>query len=291
MRLFFVFFLFAAVTLSSCSFRSIHTYPDITYMENGFLGDLPEKSLTVYAPRKKRGTYPVFVFIHGGSWRSGNKEKYIPLGKRFARKGLVTVIIDYPLSPTYKVHAMGKASAKAVNWVHTHIGEYGGDPDRIFVSGHSAGGHLAALISVRDEYFDSVGVAENPIRGAVLIDPAGLDMYTYLVEANNAPGTSHNRSFTDDPQVWKDTSPMYHLHGDMPPMMIMVGGRTEPSIIQGSERFMEAHQPFEPIPRYYLQKRKKHIPMILQFLYTPSRAYRWVLGFIHEIGDDANDIP
>ena len=191
------------------------------------------------------------------------------------------VIMDYPLAPAYKVNAMAKASAKGIQWVYDHIAAYGGDPEQIYVSGHSAGGHLSALVAVRDEYFDTLGIS-NPIAGAVLIDPAGLDMYSYLVEANNAPGTSHRRAFTDDPQVWKDTSPIYHLHAGMPPMMIMVGGRTEPSIPIGVDRFREAHKPFDPQPLYYFQKRKKHIPMIVQFLYTPSRAYRWVLEFLRQ---------
>jgi acetyl esterase/lipase len=266
---------------SSCSLNRVSRSMDITYMEEGFLGELPEKQLNVFAPRNQKYTYPVMLFIHGGSWRSGKKELYMRLGNRFARRKVVMVIMDYPLAPGYKVHAMAKASAKGVQWVQENIASYGGDPEQIYVSGHSAGGHLSALITVRDEYFDSLGM-DNPIAGAILIDPAGLDMYSYLVEANNAPGTSHRRAFTDDPQVWKDTSPMYHLHEGMPPMMIMVGGRTEPSIPVGVERFREAYQPFDPQPLYYFQKRKKHIPMIVQFLYTPSRAYPWVLDFLNQ---------
>lgn len=273
--------LFTLVFSSSCSLNRVTRSMDITYMEEGFLGELPEKKLNVIAPRNQKYTYPVMLFIHGGSWRSGKKELYTRLGNRFARRKVVMVIMDYPLAPEYKVHAMAKASANAVEWVHENIASYGGDPDQIYVSGHSAGGHLSALISVRDEYFDTLGM-DNPIAGAVLIDPAGLDMYSYLVKANNAPGTSHRRAFTDDPQVWKDTSPMYHLHEEMPPMMIMVGGRTEPSIPIGVERFREAYQLFDPQPLYYFQKRKKHVPMIVQFFYTPSRAYRWVLDFLNQ---------
>lgn len=250
-------------------------------MEEGFLEQLPEKQLNVFAPKNRNYTYPVLLFIHGGSWRSGNKELYTRLGKRFARRKVVMVIMDYPLAPDYKVNVMAKASARGVQWVHDNIAVYGGDPEQIYVSGHSAGGHLAALVAVRDEYFDTLGIS-NPIAGAVLIDPAGLDMYSYLIESNIAPGTSHRRAFTDDPEVWKDTSPMYHLHGEMPPMMIMVGGRTEPSIPIGVNRFREAYKPFDPQPLYYFQKRKKHIPMIVQFLYTPSRVFKWVLDFVHQ---------
>jgi pimeloyl-ACP methyl ester carboxylesterase len=93
-----------------------------------------------------------------------------------ARKGVLTVIIEYPLSPEAQYQQMATASAKAVQWVKENIKGFGGDPDRIFVSGHSAGGHLAALISIRPEYFDSLSLP-NPIKGLILIDAAGLDMY------------------------------------------------------------------------------------------------------------------
>jgi acetyl esterase/lipase len=203
-------FIFFAVTSFSCSFKGIHRSKEITYMENGFLGSLPEKKLNVFAPKNTDGSNDVMLFIHGGSWDSGNKDIYNFLGARLARKGIVAVIIDYPLSPDYQVHDMAKASAQAVRWAVENIKTYGGSPDKIYVSGHSAGGHLASLISVRDEYFDTLGVA-NPIKGTILIDAAGLDMYWFLKEMNYAPGTQYLRAFTDNPQVWKDTSPIYYL--------------------------------------------------------------------------------
>lgn len=266
---------------TACSLNRVTKYMDIVYMEEGHLEGLPEKRLNIFAPRNTSYTYPVLLFIHGGSWRSGKKELYSRLGSRFARRNVVMVIMDYPLAPEYKVNDMALAAARGTQWVFENIANYGGDPEQIYVSGHSAGGHLAGLISVRDEYFDTLRMS-NPIAGAVLIDPAGLDMYSYLVEANNPPGTSHRRAFTDDPQVWKDTSPIYYLHDGMPPMMIMVGGKTEPSILVGVDRFLTAHKTYEPQPLYYFQKNKRHVPMIVQFIYTPSRAYRWVLDFLFQ---------
>ncbi|SMD43436.1 Esterase/lipase [Aquiflexum balticum DSM 16537] len=263
----------------SCSFKGVHRSKEITYLENGFLGNLPEKQLNVFAPKKANGSNPVLLFIHGGSWDSGNKDIYNFLGSRLARKGIVAVIIDYPLSPDYQVHDMAKASAQAVNWVNENINTYGGDPERIFVSGHSAGGHLASLISVRDEYFDTLGV-ENPTKGTVLIDAAGLDMYWFLKEMNYAPGTEYLWAFTDDPQVWKDTSPIYYLDKKDPPMLIMMGGRTLPGIEKTTERFLEEYKKIEPEPNFHLQKRKKHKPMIVQFIYSPNKVYKWIGEFM-----------
>jgi len=266
----------------SCSLRGITVSENITYMDDGYLGEMPEKRLNIFSPKKIKEALPVLVFIHGGSWRSGSKEKYSFIAKRWARRNIVTVIIDYPLSPEYKIHSMAKASAKALNWVEENIADYGGDPKKIVVSGHSAGGHLASLIAIRDNYFDSLGV-KSPIAAAVLIDAAGFDMYHYLKEKNNAPGTSHLKTFTDSPEVWKDTSPIYFLHDNMPPMLIMMGGKTYESILVGTDRFMKEYKKFEPEPNFKVQKNKRHIPMMLQMAYTKGRGFRWVTNFVKSV--------
>jgi len=274
-------FIILGIVSFSCSFRAVQRSKDITYMEKGFLGNLPEKQLNVFAPKNADGSNDVMLFIYGGSWDSGKKEIYNFLGSRLARKGIVAVIIDYPLSPDYQVHDMAKAAAQAVRWTEENIKTYGGSPDKIYVSGHSAGGHLASLISVRDEYFDTLGV-ENPIKGTILIDAAGLDMYWFLKEMNYAPGTQYLRAFTDNPQVWKDTSPIYYLDEKDPPMLIMMGGKTLPGIEKTTERFLEEYKKINPEPNFYLQKGKKHKPMIVQFIYTPSKVYRWIEDFMEE---------
>ena len=275
------YLLFTLLTIISfsCSFRAVQGSKDISYMENGFLGNLPEKQLNVFAPKNADGNNEVMLFIHGGSWNSGNKDTYNFLGTRLAKKGTVAVTIDYPLSPEYQIHDMAKAAAQAVNWVNENIKNYGGNPERIFVSGHSAGGHLASLISVRDEYFDTLGV-ENPIKGTILIDAAGLDMYWFLNEMNYAPGTEYLQAFTDDPHVWKDNSPIYFLDKKDPPMLIMMGGRTLPGIEKTTERFLEEYKKIEPKPNFHLQKRKKHKGMIVQFIYSPNKAYKWIGEFL-----------
>ncbi len=266
---------------SSCSFNKVVRTKNITYMEEGFLGDLPEMKLNVFAPKNASGDQDVLVFFYGGSWNSGKKEIYDFLGNRLARKGVVAVIADYPLSPEYQVHDMAKSTAQAVKWTSENITGFGGDSNKIFVAGHSAGGHLASLITIRDEYFDTLGIS-SPINGAVLIDAAGLDMNRFLKEMNYDPGTSYLKAFTDNPQVWRDTSPIYHLDRDDPPLLIMVGGRTLPGIEKTTERFLKEYRKFVPEPAYHLQKRKRHVPMIAQFLYTPNKVYDWILEFMEE---------
>jgi acetyl esterase/lipase len=177
---------------------------------------------------------------------------------------------------------MQQAALEAVNWTKEQIKEYGGDPDRIFVSGHSAGGHLASLIAVKE---GGLAPSENgkKLAGSILIDAAGLDMYSYLEETSTGEGKKYLDAFTDDPAVWKAHSAMYYLTDALAPMLILEGERTYPSIRSSRERFMKRveEKGIEDVTLKIYPK-KKHIPMITQFLWTPGRVYKDVLGFIEE---------
>jgi len=278
-----VYYLFFTISyllfssLSGCAFKKINRFRNITYSHSK-----PNQSqqLNLFTPHRQAGNLKeVFVFIHGGSWNSGKKSLYSFLGSRMARKGVVAVIISYPLSPGANYNQMAKASASAVKWVKENIQEYGGNPDRIFVSGHSAGGHLAALITVRSAYFDTLGV-ENPIKGAILIDAAGLDMYGYLQEEKLPANHTYLQTFTAHPTIWKAASPLYHLHSRLPPFLIYRGENTYPSIIKSNEKFVKALREFRPELPYQVLKGKKHIPMITQFIRSRNPLYEEIITFM-----------
>ena len=259
----------------SCAFRRISRTKEITYLQAG--DSLPEKQLNVFAP-KKAGNYPVMLFVHGGSWNSGKKEIYDFFGSRMARRKVVTVVIDYPLAPEYKVDAMEKAVVQAVNWTSENIAEYGGDPEQIFISGHSAGAHLAALVAMKAGLFPEV----TQLKGAILNDPGGLDMDRYLADSGQTTGKKHIRAFTDDPKFWKEYSPINFLGQTDVPLIIMEGGKTYPSITQTIGIFRKAAAEKGVPMEYSFYRRKHHIPMMTQFFFTWTRGYKDVLRFIEE---------
>ena len=266
---------------SGCSFRRITKSKDIVYREANPATGTGAQQLNVFAPRKIDAPTDVFVFVHGGSWHLGRKELYSFLGKRMARKGVTAVVIDYPLSPAAKYDEMAASVAQAVQWTYQHISEYGGNPNSIFVSGHSAGGHLAALNTVRNEYFDTLGLA-NPIRGAILIDAAGLDMYGYLKEHENDEDRKYLATFTKNPANWKEATPLFYLHQNMPPLLIYQGEKTYPSISKSTRKFVDALEKYVPKPNYRVLKRKKHIPMITQFLFPWNPLYQEIINFMQK---------
>ena len=98
-------------------------------------------TLNIYHQKGDIKNQDVVIFVHGGSWSSGKKETYWWLGRNLAKKGIVTAIINYPLAPSVNYKEMAAATALAVKWVRDSIANYGGNPGRIFIMGHSAGGH------------------------------------------------------------------------------------------------------------------------------------------------------
>ena len=239
------------------------------------------QELNVFYPTDKSQLKEVLIFIHGGNWRSGNKSIYSYLGKRFAKKGIVTVVIGYPHEPPVTYNDMATSTALAVLWVQKNIDQYGGNANKIFISGHSAGGHLAALVAIRNEYFDTLKIA-NPIKGVVLIDAAGLDMHDYLKKENLKKDHHYFRVFTRNPSVWKEATPLYHLRSGMPKMLIYQGGKTYPSIKISNEKFIAALKPYAPKPIFHLQPNKRHIPMIFQFNNSDNPIFKEIIDFMKE---------
>jgi len=255
--------------------RSVKRTEDVTFSIARNL------SLDVYAPKHIDKAAEVFVFVHGGNWTRGHKEPYKFFGKRMARKGVVMVIVDYRLAPGYTYDQMADDVATALVWTKLKIADYGGDPAKIFVSGHSAGGHLAALVSTDDSYFTRFGVS-NPIAGTILIDAFGLDMHQYLQDADDDDMfvKSYKGIFSNDPEKWKAGSPIYHLHEGMKPFLVFVGGRTYASITRGTNDFMTAIKKYEPETQLILCPRKKHVPMVTQFFRSRNKAYQEIIDFM-----------
>lgn len=127
---------------------------DITYAE-GAAGDVNKHKLDLYLPQGQRD-FEVLIFIHGGTWRSGDRSIYPALGNRFAKNGLGVVVPSYRLMPGAPHPAQVEDAAAVVEWVIKNIARHGGDPKRIYLSGHSAGGHLAAYAGLDRRFWPNL---------------------------------------------------------------------------------------------------------------------------------------
>ena len=181
----------------------------IVYYEGA--GFNPKKHiLDIYMPQGLTKA-PVLMFVHGGGWTFGDKSLYSYLGRTFAREGFTTVVISYRLTPEVMHPGHIEDVARAFAWVHKNITKYGGNPEQIFVTGHSAGGHLTALLALDERYLEAHGLSTDLIRGALPISG--------VYNLNTRPG--FNAVFTDDPQKRRDASPVAHIDDQQPPFLII----------------------------------------------------------------------
>ncbi len=268
----------ALLFFNSCSLKPVSKHKNSVY------DAAHDLKLDVYSPRKADKPKEVLIFIHGGNWRSGKKSLYRFFGKGMARKGIVSVVIQYRLSPLTDYDGMAKDAALAVKWVKENISSYKGDSTKLFISGHSAGAHLAALIVTDKHYFKDLNM-ENPIKGTILIDAFGLDMHKYLTVSQNPKDSIYYPIFSKNPETWKKASPIFHLRKDMPPFLMFVGTKTYPAIKMTTDYFLKALQPYQPNTPLIEVNGKRHAGMIFQFYNPRKKAYKDVLGFIKETSE------
>jgi arylformamidase len=126
-------------------------------------GNSPREQLDIYAPDRPAG--PVLIYIHGGYWRSGSKEDNCNFVPTFTQRGATVVLVEYDLCPNVTVADIVRQTRSAIAWTYKNIVRYSGDPARLFVAGHSAGGHLTAMALAHDWQED--GAPQNLIKGAV----------------------------------------------------------------------------------------------------------------------------
>jgi dipeptidyl aminopeptidase/acylaminoacyl peptidase len=148
--------------------------------------------------------------------------------------------------------------------------------------GHSAGGHLAALINNDPRFFKKAGIS-NPIKAVILNDGFGLDMFEYLnVAKKNRRTKSFLKTFSKDENIWKTGSPMFHLENVQNPFLIFVGEHTYPAIKLQSDRLYKvqiaANNPIE----INIVKRKRHIGMITQMIFRNNQMYSMILNFMNK---------
>lgn len=179
--------------------------------------DAKKHKLDLYVPESK-DPVPVLMWIHGGGWKIGDRTMYAELGRRLAEAGIACAVISYRLSPDVKHPEHVKDCARAFAWLRSHVKEYGGDPERLFVAGQSAGGHLAALLALNRKYLDEVKVPVEAIRGVVPM--SGL--YRIPAVQRDLPGLRmFKEAFGSDPEVCKDASPVEFAAQAKAPMLVI----------------------------------------------------------------------
>jgi len=195
-------------TIPSCSY---------TRTTNLRYGHEPRQKLDVYVPRGIGDkTASVVVFFYGGDWQSGEKGDYRFVGEALASRGFVAVLPDYRLYPDVTFPAFVEDAAKAVRWVRDNIESFGGDPHHIFLMGHSAGAHIAMLLTLDKHYLNDAGSDPSEICAT-----AGLSgPYDFQPPPEDAAALGAKPGET---KVGPNVEPIHFVDGKEPPVLLIQG--------------------------------------------------------------------
>jgi acetyl esterase/lipase len=192
---------------------------DVAYSDAG--GE--RTRLDIYAPAEGV-QLPVVIWIHGGAWQMGNKSMVHQKPEAFNAKKLILVSINYRLHPAVGYQQQAGDVAQAIRWVRDHAEEFGGDPKHIFLMGHSAGAHLAALVGTDGRYLEAAGLTLKELSGIVLLDGAGYDIPRQIEQAMLPRLKSlYTSVFSEDLAAQRAASPITHVAGGkgIPPFLIL----------------------------------------------------------------------
>lgn len=189
---------------------------DVPYYAADFPGSTPYRDsrcrLDVYHP-DNGSNLPVVVWFHGGGLNSGSK--YCP--KPMMVTNLVVVAANYRLTPAVKVENCLEDAAAAVAWTVKNIDRYGGNPEQVFVSGHSAGAYLTAMVGLDVRWLAKHGIDANRLAGLI---PLSGQLVTHFT-ARKERGISDKQTIVDE---W---APLYHARKDAPPLLLVTGDRSK----------------------------------------------------------------
>ncbi|ODT67454.1 MAG: alpha/beta hydrolase [Pelagibacterium sp. SCN 63-23] len=183
--------------------------------------------LDIYAPEQRGASAPVVFFIYGGGWNRGERSDYQFVGRALAARGFITVIADYRLVPEVRYPDFLADSANALRWVQDNIAAYGGDPNRLFLAGHSAGAYNAVMLALDPSFLKEYGVTMPILGVGALSGPYDFYPFEYF-EVQEAFGQAPNP---------EGTQPINLITADSPPMYLATG-TTDPIVrMQNTERF------------------------------------------------------
>jgi acetyl esterase/lipase len=234
--------------------------------------DKERHTLDVYTPKGKKD-FPVVLFVHGGSWRSGNKNLYAALGQSLAADGIGCVICNYRLSPAVRHPAHVEDVAKAFAWTCDNIGKYGGKKEQLFLCGHSAGGHLVSLLVTDPQYLKAEKHSPSEVKGVA----AFSGVYEIVTGV-----TTLETAFGKDEKVCKLASPLAHVTGRHPPFLIAYADTDFPRLDETAVNMHAALKKAESPVELVKCKDRNHYTIIIQFVNNTDPLNRAFKEFVQK---------
>jgi acetyl esterase/lipase len=206
------------------------------YLNLAYGQDVKQR-LDLYLPTKKPAHAPVFLFLHGGGFREGDRAQYGFVAKPFADHGVITAVASYRLTGDgFKYPDQPHDTQLAVEWLSRNIAKYGGDPDRLYVGGHSAGAILSAEIGVDRGWLKSAGIPTRVLRGIAPISGP------YDLRTAGRPG--EDSAYAPTPELKEQASPLLHIVDPAPAAVIALGSAENLGSAKQSDMVMDSSKAF-----------------------------------------------
>jgi acetyl esterase/lipase len=290
------------------------TIKNVPYCDDAAGKDFRHR-LDLYLP-KDRVDFPVVVLVHGGAWVVGDNRccgLYSSVGEFLASQGIGVAMPNYRLSPGVKHPDHVQDVAKAVAWTRSHIAEYGGDPTNFYLAGHSAGGHLVALLATDESYLKAEGVKTSDLKGVVAISGVyripteklqvqlggstpisfGWDVMAPLRGDNlrNGPFLAalpgipvsldvFTPAFGRDARTRDAASPVNHVRPGLPPFLIFSAEKDLPVLPEMAEEFHRALVDQGCDARLVRIENRNHNSIVFSAINTSDPVAQGILQFI-----------
>ena len=235
--------------------RDVVHVADIPYGGGGV-----RNHLDLYVHRSRPQNCPVLIYLHGGAWTHGKKDRQgLPIVYLFASRGWLCIQPNYRLCPDATFPDPLVDIKRAIAWVHQHAHEHGGDPRQIFITGGSAGGHLSALAALTMNDPRSNRVSKTPTRRSSPRCPCtATTTGSTLTASEPTRGLDRSKYFTDkivkcspdaDAQRWEQGSPLYHVRPDAPPFFVVHGSSDSMLLVEDARHFVDGAGVGVPVAR------------------------------------------
>jgi alpha-beta hydrolase superfamily lysophospholipase len=261
-----------AKTAKNTGSFEVEAIKDLAYYDAADADPVKHK-LDLYLPKGKKD-FPVIFFVHGGGWMSGDKkylfDVYGKVGQNFARHGIGTVVTNYRLTPQVQHPAHIQDVAKAFAWTRKNIAKHGGRPDQIFIAGHSAGGHLVALLATDPQYLEAEKCSFKDIKGAMPLS----GVY------NLPPGKLFENVFTSDSKTREQAMPLTHVKGQHPPFLIIHAESDFPFCDRMSKEFCDKLTRCKCEACVAEIKKRDHLSIIARAANDDDPAVQLMLDFV-----------
>ena len=237
-------------------------------------GDDERQKLDVYIPDADPGLpAPVLLFFHGGYWVVGHKDLLGFMAPAITPAPALLVSVGYRLAPGAKYPQQVDDCRSALRWVYKHIADYGGDPERIFVGGHSAGGHLAALVTLQRERLVDFGLAPGVIKGCFPVSG--------VFDVTETPPDRREAFLASDDDA-REASPMYSTKGNETPFLLEIGSDDFDNLRAQHPRMLEALQAEQGHVEEMVRQDHNHFRISLDHADIESpwtrRVRKWMTG-------------